>query len=119
VARLPDHPGGGVPLGGVILGQRGIDTRPTEEKVAEMLRAAMTKQGMVCAGCRRVIEGGFEFIGFFLNEQGGLETRRSFACARDDCGYAQKVAEEAHVMRRVEWAFLRPVELLGDEKPPG
>lgn len=109
--------GGVVDLGALA---RPYKTTLSEQETGELLRQAMTAQGMVCAGCRRQIDIGFEFIAFALVD-GVMQTHRSFACTRDDCGYAEVVAQEADAMRQVEWVYLKPVEVAPapDEPPPG
>lgn len=89
---------------------RSYKTQPSEEETAGLLRSAMTAQGMVCAGCRRHIEVGFEFVAFAIVD-GMMQTHRTFACARDDCGYAEVASQEAAAVRPVEWAYLKPVEV--------
>jgi hypothetical protein len=57
------------------------------------------KAGMRCGGCKRRITNGFAFTTFVLAETKGaadrLATARTYACSRDDCDYAARVAEHA------------------------
>lgn len=71
--------------------------------------AALKQHGMICEGCGHTIEVGFHFYRLDVGVRGGktiVSTHRIAACSRDDCDFAERAREGAHVVEMREFRWL-------------